>query len=93
MYNPSGVRGFSPQAAGNVRIDGLYFDQQGALSNRVIEGSVIRVGVTEIGYAFPAPTGIVDYELRHPGDGTPSATIIVRVPESGMVERRAHVSQ
>ena len=76
MYNPSGVRGFSPEAAGNVRIDGLYFDQQGGLSNRVIESSIIRVGLTEIGYAFPAPTGIVDYELRHPGDGTPSATII-----------------
>jgi iron complex outermembrane recepter protein len=76
MYGPGQVRGFSPQTAGNVRIDGLYFDQQGALSNRVIEGSTIRVGVSEIGYAFPAPTGIVDYNLRHPGDGTPSATII-----------------
>jgi iron complex outermembrane recepter protein len=76
MYSPGQVRGFSPQAAGNVRIDGLYFDQQGALSNRVIEGSTIRVGISEIGYAFPAPTGIVDYNLRHPGDGTPSATII-----------------
>ena len=61
MYNSSGVRGFSPQAAGNVRIDGLYFDEQGALSDRVIESSAIRVGLTEIGYAFPAPTGIVDY--------------------------------
>src|SRR5215469_17993152 len=76
LYGAGGVRGFSPQAAGNVRIDGLYFDQQGSLSNRVIEGSTIRVGVTEIGYAFPAPTGIVDYELRHPGDGTARATII-----------------
>ena len=76
MYNPSGVRGFSPQAAGNVRIDGLYFDEQGALSDRVIESSAIRVGLTEIGYAFPAPTGIVDYDLRHPGDGAPGATII-----------------
>ncbi len=76
MYGPGQVRGFSPQTAGNVRIDGLYFDQQGALSNRVIEGSTIRVGVSEIGYAFPAPTGIVDYNLRHPGDGTPNATII-----------------
>lgn len=45
----------------------------------MIEGSTIRVGITEIGYAFPAPTGIVDYELRHPGDGTPSATIIANV--------------
>jgi iron complex outermembrane recepter protein len=79
LYGPGGVRGFSPQAAGNVRIDGLYFDQQGALSNRVVEGSAIRVGVSEIGYAFPAPTGIVDYQLRRPGDGTPSATIIANV--------------
>src|SRR5215469_7205575 len=76
LYGAGGVRGFSPQAAGNVRIDGLYFDQQGALSNRVIEGSAIKVGITEIGYAFPAPTGIVDYELRRPGGDTPSATVI-----------------
>ena len=77
IYGPGSVRGFSPQVAGNVRIDGLYFDQQGALSNRVVEGSTIRVGISEIGYAFPAPTGIVDYDLRHPGNGTPTATVVV----------------
>jgi len=76
IYGPGSVRGFNPQTAGNVRIDGLYFDQQGALSNRVVEGSTIRVGVSEVGYAFPAPTGIVDFDLRHPGTGTPSATIV-----------------
>jgi iron complex outermembrane receptor protein len=76
LYGPGGVRGFNPQTAGNVRIDGLYFDQQGTLSNRVVEGSTIRIGVSEIGYAFPAPTGIVDYDLRHPGNGTPSATFV-----------------
>jgi len=76
MYGPGGIRGFNPQTAGNVRINGLYFDQQGALSNRVVEGSTIRVGVSAIGYAFPAPTGIVDYDLRHPGNGTPSATVV-----------------
>jgi len=76
MYGPGGVRGFNPQVAGNVRINGLYFDQQGGLSNRVVEGSTIRIGVSEIGYAFPAPTGIVDYDLRHPGNGTPSATVV-----------------
>jgi iron complex outermembrane receptor protein len=76
LYGPGLVRGFNPQAAGNVRIDGLYFDQQGALSNRVVEGSTIRIGVSEIGYAFPAPTGIVDYDLRHPGNGTPTATVV-----------------
>jgi iron complex outermembrane receptor protein len=77
LYSPGLVRGFSPQAAGNVRIDGLYFDQQGGLSNRAVEGSTIRVGVTEIGYAFPAPTGIVDYNLRHANAETAGATVIV----------------
>jgi iron complex outermembrane receptor protein len=76
LYGPGFVRGFSPQVAGNVRIEGVYFDQQGALSNRVVEGSTIRIGVSEVGYAFPAPTGIVDYDLRRPGNGTPSATIV-----------------
>jgi iron complex outermembrane receptor protein len=76
LYGPGFIRGFNPQTAGNVRIDGLYFDQQGTLSNRVVEGSTIRIGVSEIGYAFPAPTGIVDYDLRHTGSGTPSATIV-----------------
>ena len=79
MYGPGGIRGFSPQAAGNIRIDGLYFDEQGSLSERVVEGSAVRVGVSEIGYAFPAPTGIVDYDLRHAGDGTPRATVIANV--------------
>jgi iron complex outermembrane receptor protein len=76
LYGPSYIRGFNPQVAGNVRIEGLYFDQQGSLSNRVVEGSTVRIGVNEIGYAFPAPTGIVDYDLRRPGNGTPSATIV-----------------
>src|SRR5579862_6784620 len=79
MYGPGQVRGFSPQSAGNVRIDGLYFDQQGALSNRVIEGSTIRVGISEVGYAFPAPTGIVDYDLRHATDGRATASVIAEV--------------
>ena len=84
LYSPGLVRGFNPQTAGNVRIDGLYFDQQGALSDRVIEDSTIKVGVSEIGYAFPAPTGIVDYELRHAGGDVPGATIIANVgPDEG----------
>ena len=76
LYGPNFVRGFSPQTAGNVRIEGLYFDQQGALSKRVVDGSTIRVGVSEVGYAFPAPTGVVDYDLRSPGDGIPSGTVV-----------------
>lgn len=76
LYTSQSVRGFSPQTAGNARIAGLYFDQQGPLSNRVVEGSAIRVGVSEIGYAFPAPTGIVDYELRRADPDKASGTVI-----------------
>ncbi len=76
LYTPQSVRGFNPQTAGNARIDGLYFDQQGSLSNRVIEASTIRVGFSEIGYVFPAPTGIVDYDLRHATPDKANATVI-----------------
>ena len=79
LYNPGSVRGFSPISAGNVRIDGMYFDLQGEPSNRVVEGSTIHVGVSEIGSPFPAPTGIADYNLRSVGGDTPTATIIANV--------------
>jgi iron complex outermembrane recepter protein len=79
IYNPSLIRGFNPADAGNLRIDGLYFDQQATLSERVIEDSTIRVGISEIDYAFPAPTGIVDYDLRRATDGKPTATVIAEV--------------
>jgi iron complex outermembrane receptor protein len=79
IYAPGLVRGFSAISAGNVRIDGMYFDLQGAPSNRVVEGSTIHVGVSEIGYPFPAPTGIADYNLRNVGSDTLNATIIANV--------------
>ena len=28
LYSPEDARGFNPQQAGNLRIEGLYFDQQ-----------------------------------------------------------------
>ncbi len=76
LYNPGSVRGFSPTSAGNVRIDGVYFDLQAPPSDRVVEGSTMHVGVSEIGYPFPAPTGIADYNLRSVGGDAPTATII-----------------
>ena len=68
IYNPNSVRGFSPIDAGNVRLEGLYFDRQGEFSPRLVEGNRIRVGPSAAGYAFPAPSGVVDYRLRTPGD-------------------------
>jgi iron complex outermembrane recepter protein len=83
IYGPWGVRGFNPQAAGNARIDGLYFDQQGSLSERVVAGSAIRVGISATDYAFPAPTGIVDYQLRAATDGKATAEVIAEAGPYG----------
>src|SRR5690606_32151652 len=47
-----------------VRLESVYIDIQGSLNNRLVQGSTVRVGLTALGYAFPAPTGIVDYRLR-----------------------------
>ncbi len=68
IYDTEDVRGFSPLQAGNERIQGLYFDKVGDENDRIQEASRIRVGIAAQGYAFPAPTGIVDYALRIPGD-------------------------
>ena len=67
IYNPFSVRGFSPVDAGNVRLEGLYFDQQADFTSRIVGGSTVRVGISAQSYPFPAPTGIADYDLRKPG--------------------------
>lgn len=63
LYGADDVRGFSPVEAGNGRIEGLYFAQASGPGGRAISGNMIRVGLSAQGYAFPAPTGIVDYSL------------------------------
>jgi iron complex outermembrane receptor protein len=68
LYNPFEVRGFSAVDAGNVRLDGLYFDRQTDLSNLLAPTSTMRVGISAQGYVLPAPTGIVDYEVARAGD-------------------------
>ena len=70
LYSPESARGFSPTAAGNVRIEGLYFDQVWELGARLQRTTQIRVGLSALGSPFPAPTGIVDYAFRTPGDET-----------------------
>lgn len=70
VYGPNDVRGFSPIDAGNVRLAGVYIDRQADFSPRLVEGNRIRVGPSVVNYAFPAPSGIVDYRLRSPGADT-----------------------
>jgi iron complex outermembrane recepter protein len=83
LYSNFDVRGFSPILAGNARIDGLYFDQVSRLNSRVRESSSIRVGIAAQGYAFPAPTGVVDYVLRVP-DGAAHLSSLTEIDTRGM---------
>jgi len=75
LYNAGSVRGFSPIAAGNARMEGLYFDQVWGPSARIRRATNIRVGISAQGTPFPAPTGIVDYSVRKPGDAAKAALV------------------
>lgn len=77
LYTNDYVRGFDPVDAGNSRIEGLYFDQLDRLPGRVVGSTAIRVGITAQRYAFPAPSGLIDYDMRKPG-GETEATIDLR---------------
>ncbi|MDQ8755182.1 TonB-dependent receptor [Sphingosinicella sp. LHD-64] len=83
IYSDSDVRGFSPSTAGNLRIHGLYYDQQGILTGRLQQGSTIRVGISAQSYPFPAPTGIADYSLREPGGETRASIGLNYGPRGG----------
>jgi iron complex outermembrane receptor protein len=67
IYNSFDVRGFSPTRAGNIRVEGLYYDQVWAITSRLRRSTTIRIGISALGFPFPAPTGVVDYALRKPG--------------------------
>lgn len=67
LYDAENIRGFSPVVAGNVRIEGLYFDPVIFPSDRISGATAIRIGPSALGSPFPAPTGIVDLSLRVPG--------------------------
>jgi len=98
VYGPNQVRGFDPLAAGNGRIEGLYFDVRGPvfpygpLPLRLVQDTRIRVGPAAAGFAFPSPTGIVDFSLRSPlGAAGVSPTIYVGPFGTRGVDLDAHV--
>ena len=81
LYNPTNARGFSPMQAQNLRIEGLYYDQQPTMADTYLfSGSDVRVGITAQSYPFPSPTGIVDYKLRSPSDTALVSGVLVRGP-------------
>ncbi|HEX5182401.1 MAG TPA: TonB-dependent receptor [Allosphingosinicella sp.] len=82
LYDAGNVRGFSPVTAGNIRVDGLSVVQHGGFTDRIVAGSVIRVGITAQNYPFPAPTGIADFSLRTAGD-TPLVSAVATLGPVG----------
>jgi iron complex outermembrane receptor protein len=81
LYSPTNARGFNPTQAGNLRIEGLYFDQQTPTYNAALfSGSEMRIGIAAQSYPFPSPTGIADYKLRTPGDQATLSAVATRGP-------------
>ncbi len=76
IYDADSARGFSPTAAGNLRIDGLYFAPAAGLPGLLVESQSIKVGLSAQGYPFAAPSGIVDMSLRRPGDEAGASVIV-----------------
>jgi len=85
IYDADNARGFSPTAAGNLRIDGLYFAPVVGLANPLVESQSIKVGLSAQGYPFAAPSGIVDFSLRRPADKL-GASVILHGDSYGTLE-------
>ena len=69
LYSESLVRGFDLQQAGNYLLGDAYFVRAAAPPDTLVGGSQIRVGPNALDIGFPAPSGIVQYQLL-PGDRT-----------------------
>jgi iron complex outermembrane receptor protein len=84
LYSPTDARGFNPQQAGNLRIEGLYFDQETwVTSSCMVRETTMRVGIAAQSYSFPAPSGIADITLRTPGDKALVSAVLARGPFDG----------
>jgi iron complex outermembrane receptor protein len=64
IYTEHETRGFNPLDAGNVRINGIYFDQVSFLTNKLRATTAIRVGFSAVETPFVAPTGVVEHGMR-----------------------------
>ena len=76
LYDSRSARGFDPQQAGNIRLEGLYFDQQGNFGVRLTRSTTMRIGLSAQSYPFPAPTGIADIAVQQPADHTVISTAV-----------------
>ncbi|MBS0387226.1 MAG: hypothetical protein JSR15_02005 [Proteobacteria bacterium] len=81
LYDLEHVRGFSPRAAGNLRIEGLYFDQQTYATNRcLVVEQTVRVGLAAQFFDTPSPTGIANFTLHPTGPANGASVLVTRGP-------------
>jgi iron complex outermembrane recepter protein len=73
IYDEASVRGFSLEAAGNYRVNGTYFVRNSGVSAFFLESTTVRIGVSTLNLVLPGPSGVVNYRLRDPVRGEPSA--------------------
>jgi iron complex outermembrane receptor protein len=96
LYSQTDARGFSPQQAGNLRIEGLYFDQETLITNAcLVRETIMRIGIATQSFSFPSPTGIADLRLRLAGDNRVVSTQLTRGPfdgETATIEAQLPVS-
>lgn len=76
IYSANNARGFSPAAAGNLRIEGLYYNSVHGLQSTINDSTSIKVGLSAQGYPFAAPSGIVDQSLRRPSDRAGASVVV-----------------
>ncbi len=84
LYDMRSARGFDPQQAGNIRVEGLYMDVQGLFGNRLTRATTMRIGLTAQSYPFPAPTGIADITMHQPADHTVTSAQVQYSKPRGM---------
>ncbi len=76
LYSLNDARGFNPQQAGNLRLEGLYYNQTAPYINQcLVRDTTMRVGIAAQSVAFPAPTGVADLRLAVP-DGKPRVSAV-----------------
>jgi len=84
LYSPTSARGLNPTQAGNLRIEGLYLDQQTQVSNYCLfSGGDMRIGIAAQSCSSPSPTGIADYKRRSPGAQPLVSALMTRGPFDG----------
>ena len=97
LYSSNDARGFNPQQAGNLRIEGLYYDRETWISGTcMVRDSAMRIGIAAQSYSFSSPTGIADLKLHTPGDKPQLSAVVYRGPyeeASALIEGQAPLTE